>query len=74
MGRIQFERTATKNNDSRVSVLISEFDQAMQSNICQLKEPEFYIVRLTISLEDQIKKDDSSVYLIFRNMHWEQFT
>jgi len=44
MGRLQFEGIATKNNDSRVSVLISEFDQAMQSNICQLKEPGFYIV------------------------------
>jgi hypothetical protein len=29
MVRIQFEGIATKNNDSRVSVFISEFDQAI---------------------------------------------
>jgi hypothetical protein len=61
MGRFQFEGIAIKNNDSGFSVLISEFDQAIQSNICQLKEPEIYIICLTISLEDQIKKDDTSV-------------
>ena len=33
MGRLQVEGIATKNNDSEVSVLISESDQAIQSNM-----------------------------------------
>jgi hypothetical protein len=61
IGRPQFEGIATKTNDSGVSVLISEFDHTSQSYMCKLKEPELYMICLTISLEDQIKKDDTSL-------------
>jgi hypothetical protein len=61
IGRPQFEGIATKTNDSGVSVLIPESDQARKSDMCKLKEPVFYMICMTISLKCQIKKDDTSV-------------